>query len=323
MTNAPPDLMAVRAYLLRATGLPADAVGIVGDPAHASTGGYHEGRVDLARVGRATSDYSVRESGRDAGGLSDSASALDIGDFTHNGKTLRQLSVWLVGRCQAGDARTRDIREVIYTPDGSTVRRWDRLGVRSTGDGSHLYHTHLSCFRDSEGRRNQPANILGLLTEFFEGKVTTAMALDGIDRAQVSNSERYLQALIGLTDTASGISNTVDTNLTRPNVLAAALKRVDAGVAQLLTAATAEAARDVAEKTVIDALAVAVKAGGGSVDTAAVLAGVADRVHAAVEPLEVANAELRAEITALRHALAEAERAKGAAAADVFDKPTP
>ena len=43
----------------------------------------------------------------------------------------------------------RDLREIIYSPDGKVVRRWDRLGKRSSGDDSHLWHTHFSFFRDS------------------------------------------------------------------------------------------------------------------------------------------------------------------------------
>jgi hypothetical protein len=314
MTNAPDDLLVVRRYLLAAAGLADDAVGIVGDPAHASTGGYHEGNNDLGRVGRLTSDYSKRESARDRPGT-DSASAEDIGQW--GGVIGRRRLSWLafnaelVAACQRGDSRTRDIREVIYTPDGVTVRRWDALGVRSTGDSSHLYHTHLSFFRDSEGRRAAPDNILGLLADLIDGEVPN-VALDGIDRAQVSNSEHYLQALISLADQATGLSNTSVTTLTAPNLLAAALKRVDAGVAQLLTAAAAEAARDAGLRSVIDALAAAVNAAGGSVDTAAILAGVADAVHTAVAPLEDTIAELR-------HRLAAAERAAGDAAAAVIE----
>jgi hypothetical protein len=44
--------------------------------------------------------------------------------------------LWLVGRCKAGDPDAADIREIIYTPDGKTVQRYDRLGIRSTGDSS-------------------------------------------------------------------------------------------------------------------------------------------------------------------------------------------
>lgn len=158
MTSAPPNLIAVRRLLLNhldihenssayPTDLDPTEVGVVGDDAH--RGGYHCGRdrVDL-------DDYSVDESPRDLAGLSDYASALDVGMFRYRDPfgrvhTLRTFSVWLVAQCAAGTADTRDIREVIYSPDGRTVRRWDRLRVRSSGDSSHLWHTHISFFRDA------------------------------------------------------------------------------------------------------------------------------------------------------------------------------
>lgn len=320
MTNAPSDLLAVRQYLIGpSTPLTGAEVGIVGDPSHASTGGYHEGNDDLARVGRLDSDYSKRESPRDRPGTND-ASALDIGWW--NGEAGRRrlsrlaLNAALAAAWRRGDPRLRDVREIIYTPDGSTVQRLDRLGLRSTGDSSHLYHTHLSFFRDSAGRRAAPDNIMGLLREILDGEVATM--LDGIDRAQVGNSEHYLQAIVGLTDQASNISDTVSNNLVRPNLLAVAVKRVDAGVTQLLAAANAETARDAATaasvaglRAAVEALVAVVNAGGGSVDTAAILAGVADAVHGQVAPLQT-------EIADLRHRLAVSERA----AADALDAPT-
>lgn len=184
MTYAPDDLLAIRRYVLTKTGLPGDAVGIAGDPDHVSTGGYHEGNDDLSRVGRLNSDYSKRESSRDRPGTN-GASALDIGDFSRGGITLRSMTLAFVSACQRGDRRTADVREVIYTPDGKTVHRFDRLGIRSTGDSSHLWHTHISFFRDSEGRRARPDNVLGLLVEIFEG-VDMAAFLEDRDAAAMA-----------------------------------------------------------------------------------------------------------------------------------------
>ncbi|MEV2236709.1 hypothetical protein [Micromonospora sp. NPDC049891] len=97
--------------------------------------------------------YSVAESPRDRAGLTDDAAALDVGMFkvrTPKGTfDLRHYSRWMVAQCEAGTADTQHIREVIYSPDGQTVRRWDRLGRRSSGDNSHLTHTHESYFRDA------------------------------------------------------------------------------------------------------------------------------------------------------------------------------
>ncbi|WP_247677323.1 hypothetical protein [Micromonospora sp. C41] len=148
-TTAPKSLLDVRRLLLEHLGdhgLSGAAVGIVGDPAH--RGGYHCGSDRVV-----SRDYSVVESARDRTGLAQWASALDVGTFsirsggsTHN---LRTFSTWMVRQCEANAPDTRDIREIIYSPDGRTVRRWDRLGKRTSGDSSHLYHTHFSFFRDS------------------------------------------------------------------------------------------------------------------------------------------------------------------------------
>ncbi|MEU7590672.1 hypothetical protein AB0A95_30825 [Micromonospora sp. NPDC049230] len=165
MTRAPSNLLQVRSLLLthlnvdertyRAADLEPAEVGIVGDPAH--RGGYHCGSDRV--VG---GDYSVVESPRDQGGLTLDAAALDVGGFevrsggrTH---TLASFSLWCVGQCAANAPDTRDIREIIYSPDGSTVKRWDRLGKRSSGDSSHRWHTHFSFFRDSikAGRDQRP-----------------------------------------------------------------------------------------------------------------------------------------------------------------------
>lgn len=156
MTYAPAALKAAQTYLKGKTGLPWVSLGIVGDANH--RGGYHQGKPNVP-----STDYSRDESPRDENGLTGAASALDIGDFSQGGKTLRGLSLWIVGQCKAGAPDTRDIREVIYSPDGKTVKRWDRLGIRSSGDSSHLTHTHISYFRDSEARDKT-----GLFRRFFE-----------------------------------------------------------------------------------------------------------------------------------------------------------
>ncbi|MBO4208697.1 hypothetical protein [Micromonospora echinofusca] len=156
MTEAPANLLAVRSLLLdHLDNLAPASVGIVGDAHH--VGGYHCGSDRVT-----TNDYSVVESPRDSSGLTRYASAIDIGTFSvtvagrsHN---LRTFSTWCVAQCTAGTADTQDIREVIYSPDGVVVRRWDRLARRTTGDSSHLTHTHVSYFRDATkaGRDETP-----------------------------------------------------------------------------------------------------------------------------------------------------------------------
>ncbi|MEV4270544.1 MULTISPECIES: hypothetical protein [Micromonospora] len=171
-TTAPKNLLDARRLLLNhldihpgkvvAADLDPAEVGIVGDPAH--RGGYHCGSDRVV-----PRDYSVIESARDRAGLAKWACALDVGEFsvrsggtTHN---LRTFSAWLVAQCKAGTADTRDIREVIYSTDGKTVRRWDRLGKRTTGDSSHRWHTHISYFRDAiKAGRDQTALMRRYLT---------------------------------------------------------------------------------------------------------------------------------------------------------------
>ncbi|GIJ23981.1 hypothetical protein [Micromonospora lutea] len=156
MTRAPANLLAVRSLLLehlnrdprrnRDEDLEPNEVGIVGDANH--RGGYHVGSDRVV-----ANDYSVVESPRDRNGLTLDAAALDVGMFQVNsgGRThnLFTFSTWCVAQCVANTRDTRDIREIIYSPDGKVVRRWDRLGRRSSGDRSHLWHTHFSFFRDS------------------------------------------------------------------------------------------------------------------------------------------------------------------------------
>ncbi|MBQ1034259.1 hypothetical protein ABZ777_27280 [Micromonospora parva] len=162
MTRAPANLLAVRSLLLthldNAPGpddLEPGEVGIVGDSAH--RGGYHCGSDRVV-----VNDYSVVESPRDRAGLTLDAAALDVGQFdVRSGgrtNTLASFSVWCVAQCAANAADTRDIREIIYSPDGSTVKRWDRLGKRTSGDSSHRWHTHFSFFRDAikAGRDQRP-----------------------------------------------------------------------------------------------------------------------------------------------------------------------
>lgn len=169
MTYAPEDLKAVQRYCRQVTGQPWEALGIIHD--YPQGGGYHEGRDLLAAAGRApggrSPDYSWVESERDLRGLDDAASAFDLGG---NFGGFLALNARVVAACERGDPRTADIREIIYTPDGSVVSRWDRLGRRDFGDGSHLSHTHFSFFRDSEGRRANDDNFLGLLVQIWEGR---------------------------------------------------------------------------------------------------------------------------------------------------------
>jgi hypothetical protein len=152
MTFAPPTLVTLGKYLVSQGAV---NLGIVGDAAHVGTGtSYHLGKSALSPTA-----YS-RQLPRDKAGLSEAASAIDIGKVGGSLKGLQALSSWLASQCQRRAIDTLDIREVIYSPDGSKVYRWDEPsqtvypGGTGTGQGddSHLYHTHVSWYRDAEFR---------------------------------------------------------------------------------------------------------------------------------------------------------------------------
>jgi hypothetical protein len=122
-------------------------LGVVGDAKHAAKGvSYHLGRDQLLKDA-----YSIQTK-RDKDGLSNAASAIDLGRLRKTLPNLRAFSRWLVARCMDDTSVRRDIREIIYTPDGKRVQRYSGIENKiftgpGNGDDSHLTHT-----RDSEAR---------------------------------------------------------------------------------------------------------------------------------------------------------------------------
>ena len=171
MTVAPSKLSELQTFLKAKTSLKAVSIGIVGNSKHKS--GYHLGRDRIFKHGgQGENDYSVKTD-RDTAGLSDAASAMDIGSF----KGFRRMSKFIVSEARANAPDTRDIREIIFSPDGKEVLRWDReRGVASKpkpgeADDSHLSHTHVSWYRDS-----QHDDKTGVFRRFFDGGQPTAIA---------------------------------------------------------------------------------------------------------------------------------------------------
>jgi len=115
MTRAPKSIKELAALWVDQGGR---NLGIVGDTKHKQRGtSYHLGRGDLK-----DGAYSVTLK-RDRKGLSEAASALDLGKLDGRIGKLRKFSNWLVDQAEAG--LTPDIREIIWSPDGNEVRRWD------------------------------------------------------------------------------------------------------------------------------------------------------------------------------------------------------
>lgn len=172
MTYAPKSLKEVQDLLHNELKLPYPSLGIVGDDKH--LGGYHCGSDRTV-----PNDYSIADSSRDRNGLTEAASALDIGWFTksfHYKTSLLDFNAWLIRDLQTEKPDNRDIREVIYTPDGKVVKRWDRLKKQTGGSKSHLTHTHISYFRDSE-RRDKTALFKRWLREVKNMPLTDADAV--------------------------------------------------------------------------------------------------------------------------------------------------
>jgi hypothetical protein len=155
VTDAPQDLLGFRARMQSLTGLSPVDVGIVGDAAHARSGGYHIGRTGLREAGVWDTDYSVRLP-RDRNGATESASASDVGCGWRQGR-----AVWirwnnlLANALRAGDPALAAVRAINYSPDGSLRWRIDResgLRTESSSDSVDI-HTHIEWYRDTEGRR--------------------------------------------------------------------------------------------------------------------------------------------------------------------------
>lgn len=152
MTTEPKALRDLQALWVAHGGVP---LGIAGDSRHVATGtSYHLGKAELK-----PGAYSAVLA-RDVTGLSEAASAIDLGKLHGSYFYLQAFSRWFVKQVQDHPTFYRDVREVIYSPDGTHVYNWDNHGraLHLAGDGTgwgssaHLEHTHISAYRDSEFR---------------------------------------------------------------------------------------------------------------------------------------------------------------------------
>ena len=153
MTFSPPTLTALGRYWVAQGGV---NLGVVGDTSHINGGvSYHLGKSQLTATA-----YS-RQTARDRAGLSEAASAIDLGRLDGTLENLRTFSRWFAQRCFDRAPAYRDVREVIFW---SVVRNrvvgWSSLApdrwINDYGDLSHKTHTHISFYRDSEFRSKVP-----------------------------------------------------------------------------------------------------------------------------------------------------------------------
>lgn len=149
MTFAPITIRELRAVLKGEDADLSDVeLGIVGGPSHIATGtSYHLGRDQLIM---SKNPYSARHP-RDVAGLSNASSALDVDDDLDE---LRPMSAWIVAECQKRAPDTLDFAEIIFSPNGVDVYRWDAdtNTVRPSTQISHRTHSHFAWRRDSEFR---------------------------------------------------------------------------------------------------------------------------------------------------------------------------
>ena len=158
MTYAPATIVELGRYWRSKGGA---MLGIVGDSKH--TKGYHLGKdriYDGSGPGLGSADYSV-QTARDKAGLTDAASAIDLGRLNGTLNGLWDFSRWFAQQCMDGRPGYRDVREVIFwSKVRNRVIGWSALDpdrwINDYGDLSHKTHTHISFFRDSEHRDKVP-----------------------------------------------------------------------------------------------------------------------------------------------------------------------
>lgn len=149
-------------------GLPrAQLSGIVGDPT-THFFGYHRSRDWNIKFGEdGADDYSVVLA-RDKKGEGDCASALDV---TMPPDLMKEVSARLLAAGQADDERLFAMREFFGTVDGVRVTGWDRHNpddahddTPTTSDDSHLFHVHLSFYREFADDADALAPIASVFT---------------------------------------------------------------------------------------------------------------------------------------------------------------
>jgi len=176
MTSAPASLTALGKFWTDHGGV---NLGIVGNKAHVK--GYHLGRDRIYAIppGVGSLDYSVQIQ-RDRSGLTNAASAIDLGKLNGSYTQLQAFSRWLVIQCTNHEPGWTDVREIIYSPNGDTVQRWSGEDGHihtgpGNGDSSHRSHTHISYYRDSQGRSKLP-----LFAPYFVKPPDTGTPGDGM-----------------------------------------------------------------------------------------------------------------------------------------------
>lgn len=217
MSYAPQTLLDLRTYLKAQTGLSDNELGIVGDKTH--TYGYHLGK-DLLPP----NDYSARLL-RDRNGLTNAASASDIGMFTR----LVGLTAFLVAEASSG--RTTMIRQVNGPTASGRAYGWDSQDswkpvLLSKGD-PHEQHCHVSWFRDTEFLEK-----VSLFRKFFEGG---DMDFEQSDRNVAWATTNRVNTLLANGVAADFLVEGENAPRHEPNMLKVQLDRIEGKLDKLLS----------------------------------------------------------------------------------------
>ncbi|MBG6140692.1 peptidoglycan-binding domain-containing protein [Longispora fulva] len=135
----------------------AEFSGIVGDRAHARSGGYH-----ISREDQPGSNYSVQLP-EDKLGDSRWASAVDM---SMNAADMALVTGRLLASAKdPNDSRLDFTREFYGTTNGHDVTGWDTYYNRpSSSDSSHLWHVHVSFLRKHADNPAAMSAVLSVIT---------------------------------------------------------------------------------------------------------------------------------------------------------------
>lgn len=258
--------------------------GIVGDTRHRLEGGYH-----ISREDQSSANYSVARFGDDRLGPSNLAAAVDM---TMDTAAMRLVTGRLVTAWRRSDPRLDHVRALNGTLDGINAIRCDAANpdpnTLNTSSSDHCWHIHMELFRRWADDMNTMRDVLSVITGEAGPVVFTPQ-----QEASLIQTSEYVNAWMdgrGATWDGKPIRIVQD--------MRALVAAVDAEKARDAAAATAVAGL----KSAIEALAAALKSGGGSVDVAAILARVDQRsaeIRTAVEQQHAAEvAGLRAQLSA-------------------------
>lgn len=137
MAYSPKAISDAYKYIEKNLGRPVKNGGI-----YANKPGYHN-----SRAGNRPTDYSVADAPADKRGDKDAASALDITPVS--AETQRWLTARIMAWMKGDDPRAWPVREFFGSLDSKNVTGWSRWRGKVVGaDSSHLWHIHLSFYRE-------------------------------------------------------------------------------------------------------------------------------------------------------------------------------